>query len=28
VWTSETKLKPGTAVKLFSPTGYDVMDSF
>jgi hypothetical protein len=26
-WTSDTKVKPGTIVKLFTPTGYDVADS-
>jgi hypothetical protein len=26
-WTSEAKVKPGTTVKLFTPTGYDVADS-
>jgi hypothetical protein len=27
VWLAEAKLKPGTKVKLFAPTGYDVADS-
>jgi beta-galactosidase len=27
VWASDVKVKPGTAVKLFTPTGYDVADS-
>lgn len=27
VWTSDVKVKHGTKVKLFSPTGYDVADS-
>jgi beta-galactosidase len=27
VWTSDAKLKPGTKVKFFSPTGYDMADS-
>ena len=27
VWTSDRKLKPGTTVKLFSPTGYDMVES-
>ena len=27
VWTSDQKIKPGTAVKLFSPTGYDVAET-
>jgi beta-galactosidase len=27
VWTSDVKSKPGTVVKLFSPTGYDLADS-
>ena len=26
-WTSDAKVKPGTIVKLFTPTGYDVADS-
>jgi hypothetical protein len=26
-WTSEAKVKLGTTVKLFTPTGYDVADS-
>lgn len=26
-WTSDAKIKPGTIVKLFTPTGYDVADS-
>jgi hypothetical protein len=26
-WTSDVKIKPGTVVKLFSPTGYDMEDS-
>ena len=27
VWTQETKLPPGTVIRLFTPTGYDVADS-
>jgi hypothetical protein len=27
VWTSDLKIKPGTIVKLFSPTGYDMAES-
>ena len=27
VWTSDAKVKHGTTVKLFTPTGYDVVDS-
>lgn len=27
MWTSDVKLKPGTVVKLFSPTGYDMAES-
>jgi hypothetical protein len=26
VWTSDVKVKPGTVVKLFSPTGYDMAE--
>ena len=26
-WTSDAKDKPGTTVKLFTPTGYDVAES-
>ncbi len=26
-WTSDAKVKPGTVVKLFSPTGYDMAES-
>jgi hypothetical protein len=26
-WTADAKLKPGTVVKLFSPTGYDMAES-
>ena len=26
-WTSDVKIKPGTVVKLFSPTGYDMAES-
>jgi hypothetical protein len=27
VWTADAKVNPGTNVKIFSPTGYDVADS-
>ncbi len=27
VWTSDLKIKPGTVVKLFSPTGYDMAEA-
>ncbi len=27
MWTSDLKIKPGTVVKLFSPTGYDTADT-
>jgi hypothetical protein len=27
VWVSKNQVKPGTVVKLFTPTGYDVAES-